>query len=222
MGARRLVPGRGAVAGAAVGGRLADRLGRQRALEVVALVFLLGIAGATASPDIEVPVVSRIVLGVAVGAASVAVPLYISELASPENRGALVSRNQQSAWGALASSSSMPRQACLVSMPSAWIPRLAALRHLGLCGLVPATGRVDDLAAAHAAAVPALQPDWARRPEPRRRGAARRARLRGLPRSTVSQRSPESELGATSRPWRRHRGMRGRRQHFTGGDSRTP
>ena len=168
MGARRLVPGRGAVAG----GRLADRLGRQRALEVVALVFLLDIAGATASPDIEVPVVSRIVLGVAVGAASVAVPLYISELASPENRGALVSRNQQSAWGALASSSSMPRQACLVSMPSAWIPRLAALRHLGLCGLVPATGRVDDLAAAHAAAVPALQPDWARRPEPRRRGAA--------------------------------------------------
>jgi sugar porter (SP) family MFS transporter len=84
----------GAVAGAAVGGRLADRLGRRRALEVVALIFLLGVAGATASPDIEVLVVSRIVLGVAVGAASVAVPLYISELAPPERRGALVSRNQ--------------------------------------------------------------------------------------------------------------------------------
>jgi sugar porter (SP) family MFS transporter len=84
----------GAAAGAMVGGRLADRLGRRRSLMAVAALFVVGIAGASLTPDLGGLVAARLLIGISVGAASVTVPLYISELAPAAERGALVSRNQ--------------------------------------------------------------------------------------------------------------------------------
>lgn len=84
----------GAMTGALIGGRAADRLGRKKALIGAAIVFLLGTALCTLAPSLWVLVAGRFVLGLGVGSASVLVPLYASEMAPPEQRGALVSLNQ--------------------------------------------------------------------------------------------------------------------------------
>jgi sugar porter (SP) family MFS transporter len=86
------------LAGAAVGafgsGRLADRIGRRSVILITAVVFVAGVLGAAFSPTLWVLIAMRFVIGLAVGSASMAVPLYISEVAPPRVRGALVSFNQ--------------------------------------------------------------------------------------------------------------------------------
>ena len=84
----------GAAAGAFGSGRLADLIGRRSVILITAAVFVLGVVGAALSPTFWVLVVMRFVIGLAVGSASMAVPLYISEVAPPRVRGALVSFNQ--------------------------------------------------------------------------------------------------------------------------------
>jgi sugar porter (SP) family MFS transporter len=84
----------GAMAGSLVNGRLADALGRRRTLLLDGAVFLCGLALATLAPDLAVLLLSRAVVGFAVGSVSAAVPLYLSELAPPELRGRLVTANQ--------------------------------------------------------------------------------------------------------------------------------
>lgn len=81
----------GAMIGAGFGGGLADRLGRQRILIVGALVSLVGVLGTALAPDIFWLIITRIVVGAAFGVLSFTVPLYISEISSPKNRGMLVS-----------------------------------------------------------------------------------------------------------------------------------
>lgn len=83
----------GAAVGSVTGGRLADRIGRRKSLFAAGLVFVLGALGVAAAPDLPVMVVARFVLGLAVGAASVAVPVYLAELAPAADRGRLVSLN---------------------------------------------------------------------------------------------------------------------------------
>ena len=86
------------LAGAAVGafgsGRLSDRIGRRPVILLTASVFVVGVLGAAFSPALWVLIAMRFVIGLAVGSASMAVPLYISEVAPPRVRGALVSFNQ--------------------------------------------------------------------------------------------------------------------------------
>jgi sugar porter (SP) family MFS transporter len=84
----------GAVVGAMGAGRLADTIGRRSVILVTAAVFVVGVLGAALSPTYASLVVTRFVIGLAVGSASMAVPLYISEVAPPRVRGALVSFNQ--------------------------------------------------------------------------------------------------------------------------------
>src|ERR1700754_26058 len=81
----------GAVAGAAFAGPAADRYGRRLMILVAAAVFIVGALGSAAAPGVEVLVAARIVIGVAIGLASAAAPVYISEVAPPESRGRLVS-----------------------------------------------------------------------------------------------------------------------------------
>ncbi|MEU6129411.1 sugar porter family MFS transporter [Saccharopolyspora sp. NPDC047091] len=83
----------GAAAGALVGGRIADRAGRRPMLIGSAVVFVVGTLGSALTPDVPILVLSRVVLGLAVGAASVVVPLYISEMAPAQVRGRLVTFN---------------------------------------------------------------------------------------------------------------------------------
>jgi len=81
----------GAVAGAAISGPAADSYGRRLMILLSALVFSIGALGSAAAPDLGVLVVARVVIGVAIGLASAAAPVYISEVAPPESRGRLVS-----------------------------------------------------------------------------------------------------------------------------------
>ncbi len=83
----------GAAFGAVTGGRVADRLGRKRILLISAVLFVLATLGCALAPSLSFLIGSRLVLGVGVGAASVIVPLYISEMAPANLRGALVTFN---------------------------------------------------------------------------------------------------------------------------------
>ncbi|MFZ0216489.1 MAG: sugar porter family MFS transporter [Candidatus Dormiibacterota bacterium] len=84
----------GAVLGAAVAGPLTDRWGRRRLLLAAGVTFAIGALGAALSPNREVLVAFRFVLGLAVGIASLSVPLYLSEMAPTRIRGAVTSLNQ--------------------------------------------------------------------------------------------------------------------------------
>lgn len=84
----------GAAAGAMLGGRAADAVGRKRIITVMALVFIVGAVGCVVAFNLEVLLASRFILGLAVGASSVVVPTYIAEVAPHEKRGGLVSRNE--------------------------------------------------------------------------------------------------------------------------------
>eukprot|EP00897_Mesotaenium_endlicherianum_P006073 jgi/Mesen1/5494/ME000276S04629 len=83
----------GAALGTAVGGSLADRLGRKRALLAADLVFTLGALAMAAAWGPGALLAGRLLVGLGVGVASMAVPLYIVEAAPARVRGALVSVN---------------------------------------------------------------------------------------------------------------------------------
>lgn len=84
----------GAAVGAFCSGRLTDAIGRRTVILITAAVFVVGVLGAAGSPTFGFLVAMRFVIGLAVGSASMAVPLYIGEVAPPRVRGALVSFNQ--------------------------------------------------------------------------------------------------------------------------------
>lgn len=84
----------GAMVGAGSAGALSDRLGRKSLLLVAAAVFAVGSVGTALAPNTDALLLFRLVLGLAVGAVSVVVPMYLSEVAPTEVRGTLSSLNQ--------------------------------------------------------------------------------------------------------------------------------
>jgi sugar porter (SP) family MFS transporter len=83
-----------AVVGALLGGPISDAWGRKKTLILAALIFGVGALVASFSPNLAVLVVARVLLGLAIGIASMIVPVYIAEIAPPRVRGALVSLQQ--------------------------------------------------------------------------------------------------------------------------------
>jgi sugar porter (SP) family MFS transporter len=81
----------GATLGAIVGGKAADLFGRRRVLLVTAAIFGIGALASAVAPSPTVLIVSRVVLGLAIGLASTNVPVYLSEVAPPHARGWVVS-----------------------------------------------------------------------------------------------------------------------------------
>lgn len=81
----------GAAFGALAASRLSDVYGRRITIIASACVFIAGALASAAAPDTLVLVLSRLVIGVAIGFASATAPVYISEMAPPEVRGRLVS-----------------------------------------------------------------------------------------------------------------------------------
>lgn len=81
----------GAVTGALVSGNITERIGRRRVILSVAVIFSAGALWAGLAPDITQLMIARFLLGIGIGTASFAVPLYIAEISPAKNRGALVS-----------------------------------------------------------------------------------------------------------------------------------
>ncbi|MER8030172.1 sugar porter family MFS transporter [Streptomyces bauhiniae] len=84
----------GAMAGALLAGRLADGIGRRKAVALEGAVFIVGTAIAATAPTYWQLLVGRVVLGLAVGAASATVPVYLSEISPTAIRGRVLSANQ--------------------------------------------------------------------------------------------------------------------------------
>jgi SP family galactose:H+ symporter-like MFS transporter len=84
----------GAAVGAAGAGWMSASLGRKRSLILAAIMFVAGslLCGAAWSP--QSLIAARIVLGLAIGLAAFTAPLYLAEVASEDNRGAMISLYQ--------------------------------------------------------------------------------------------------------------------------------
>ncbi|MGQ5638988.1 MULTISPECIES: sugar porter family MFS transporter [unclassified Streptomyces] len=84
----------GAMLGAVAAGRMAENLGRRKALGIEGAVFLVGTAILVTAPGYGALLAGRLVLGLAVGAASATVPVYLSEVSPKEIRGRVLTLNQ--------------------------------------------------------------------------------------------------------------------------------
>lgn len=84
----------GAAVGAISAGRIADRFGRLRVMQVAAVLFLVSALGSGFAPNLATLIVFRIIGGLGVGIASVIAPAYIAEIAPARLRGRLGSLQQ--------------------------------------------------------------------------------------------------------------------------------
>ncbi|WP_215745998.1 MULTISPECIES: sugar porter family MFS transporter [Gluconobacter] len=81
----------GATVGSLFAGRISVRFGRTGAMLGAAILFLLGTLLCALAPGAAVMIVGRLFLGLAVGVAAFAAPLYISEITVESVRGAMIS-----------------------------------------------------------------------------------------------------------------------------------
>ena len=79
----------GTVLGALFGGWPTERLGRRKTLLAIGLLYFISAVGSGLAPDKYFFMIARFIGGVGVGAATVASPLYISEIAPAKLRGRL-------------------------------------------------------------------------------------------------------------------------------------
>jgi len=84
----------GAIIGAIFGGVWSDRFGRRKIIILAALIFTFGGIGTALATNVAWLIVGRVIVGIAIGVASFAAPLYISEVSPVNVRGKLVSLNQ--------------------------------------------------------------------------------------------------------------------------------
>lgn len=84
----------GAIIGAGFSGTLSDKIGRRKVVQMIAIIFAAGAVGAALSVNAGMLILFRIVIGLAVGGSTALVPVYLSEMAPTQIRGALASLNQ--------------------------------------------------------------------------------------------------------------------------------
>lgn len=84
----------GTMIGALFVSRPVDWLGRRKLLSQLAVLFVIASIGCALAWNWYVLLIARWIGGVAVGAASVVCPMYITEIAPPEKRGRLVAISQ--------------------------------------------------------------------------------------------------------------------------------
>lgn len=77
----------GGLLGALTSGPFSSSRGRRLSMQITALFYLLGSVVVTSAKSVPVMIVGRFLEGVAAGASTVVVPLYISEVAPPSQRG---------------------------------------------------------------------------------------------------------------------------------------
>jgi len=81
----------GATIGAILNGHLADLFGRKKILIFTAVLFFIGSIFCAAAPNINILILSRFIVGLAIGVVTFATPLYLSEISPEKIRGSLVS-----------------------------------------------------------------------------------------------------------------------------------
>jgi MFS transporter, SP family, arabinose:H+ symporter len=86
----------GCIPGAILAGKITDAWGRKNLLLGVALLFILTSIATGMAPNLTSLIIARFFGGIAVGAASMVSPLYISEISPPGIRGRLVALYQLS------------------------------------------------------------------------------------------------------------------------------
>lgn len=84
----------GAMIGALGCGGLSERFGRRRVVLGAGVLFAAGALVAALAPMLVVLLAGRLIMGLAIGALSVSVPVYLSEITPPASRGALSGLNQ--------------------------------------------------------------------------------------------------------------------------------
>ena len=77
-----------------IAGRLSDRIGRKKILILVAFLYALSAVTSAFAISYETLYISRMVGGIAFGAALILAPTYIAEISTAKNRGKLVSIQQ--------------------------------------------------------------------------------------------------------------------------------
>lgn len=88
--------------GALVSGFVSDKLGRKKSIMIGCIFWCIGSAIVSASQNVAMLVVGRVINGWAVGFESAQVPVYVSELAPPSKRGRVVGTQQWAiTWGIL-------------------------------------------------------------------------------------------------------------------------
>jgi major inositol transporter-like SP family MFS transporter len=84
----------GAALGAFFIGRISDAWGRKPTINTLAVLFFFAALACVLAPSWEFLTGARFLLGIAVGGASVTVPVFLAEVAPTEKRGSLVTRNE--------------------------------------------------------------------------------------------------------------------------------
>ncbi|GAM86371.1 hypothetical protein ANO11243_043850 [Dothideomycetidae sp. 11243] len=88
--------------GALISGFLSDRLGRKTAIQIGAVIWVIGSIIVSASQGIGMLIVGRLINGLCVGICSAQVPVYIAEISPPTKRGRLIGAQQWAiTWGIL-------------------------------------------------------------------------------------------------------------------------
>ncbi|KAH7045701.1 general substrate transporter [Linnemannia elongata] len=92
----------GSFLGALLAGPLGDKISRKRTIMLAATIWIIGSIIQCAAQNVAMLIVGRIINGVAVGLASMIVPVYQSEIAPKNIRGRIVSLQQWAiTWGIL-------------------------------------------------------------------------------------------------------------------------
>ncbi len=84
----------GTVIGALLGGVPTDKIGRKRTLFWIGILYTVSALGSALAVNPCIFSLSRFIGGLGIGASSVAVPIYLSELSSKKQRGSIVARYQ--------------------------------------------------------------------------------------------------------------------------------
>lgn len=84
----------GCIIGAMFAGVVSDKFGRKKILIVTAILFFISALLASIANDLTEFILARLIGGLAIGAASMLSPLYISEIAPAKKRGTLVTLYQ--------------------------------------------------------------------------------------------------------------------------------
>lgn len=77
----------GAVVGALSAGKIADALGRKKALMLAAVIFVVSAWVSATTPSFAIFSLARIICGIAVGLAGTVAPMYMSEISPTQIRG---------------------------------------------------------------------------------------------------------------------------------------